>query len=49
MKPEVIFEFASLIAIAGWALLVIALPLRPGVARNVFLFTAGPPLLCCCA
>ena len=49
MKPEVIFEFASLIAIAGWVLLVIALLLRPGVARNALLFTAGrvAPLLLC--
>ena len=49
MKPELIFELASLAAILGWLLLAIGLLARPGASQRVLLLVGGrvtPILLC---
>lgn len=48
MKPELIFQLASLAAILGWLLLVVGL-LAPGAPQRMLLFAGGraiPVLLC---
>ena len=49
MKPDLIFELASLAAIFGWLLLTIGLLARAGTPRRVLLLIGGratPVLLC---
>lgn len=49
MKPELIFELASMAAILGWLLLTAGVSARPGGRRRVLLLVGGratPVLLC---
>ena len=49
MKPELIFELASVAAILGWLLLTAGVLARPGARRRLLLLVGGratPVLLC---
>lgn len=51
MAPDVAFEWASRLALLGWALLVAGVVRKPGVARHWLLLAGGRvvPLLLCAA